>query len=118
MNPEWLNREETQDRYLFTLSDGKVLHKDRVIKILRAAAIRRGLDPSILASHSLRAGGCTALHAAKRPDHVIMRRGRWVSNCWKIYTWPMRSEDDDLANDMAKASTDLFAHLRSSTAGG
>jgi len=53
-------------------------------------------------------------------EHVIQRRGRWVSKCWKLYCCqsrscdaiPSRSRDDDLADAMAGSSSELFAHLR------
>ena len=112
LNSQWLHDERHADRFLLTLASGAVLKKEAVVKTLRAAAIRRGLDPSILSSHSLRAGGCTALWVARKNEALCQRRGRWVSNCWKLYTWPTRSEDDDVANDMATAQSDLFAHLR------
>jgi hypothetical protein len=51
------------------------------------------------------------MHDAKLSEHVIQRRGRWVSNCWKLYCWQSRSCDDGLADAMAGSSSELFAHL-------
>ena len=112
MKPTWLMLDENIDKCLLTKSNGKVVKKDHIVKLLREAGIRKGLDPSILSSHSLRAGGCTAIWFSRKCEHTVQRRGKWTSTCWKQYTWPGRSEDDDLASDMATASCDIFAHLR------
>ena len=76
--------ESNGDNFMLTLSDGKVLPKVVIERLLREAAIRLKQDPGIISSHSLRAGGCTAMYNARYADHDIQRRGRWVSNCWKI----------------------------------
>ena len=102
--------EQNRDKFVFTMSDGKVLPKVVVERLLREAALRMGMDPRILALHSLRAGGCTAMFNAKYADHEIQRRGRWVSSCWKIYAWSGRKRDSDVADRMASSDSNLFAH--------
>ena len=102
--------ESNRDAFLFTMSDGKVLSKLVVERLLRSAALRLGLDPRIIASHSLRAGGCSAMFNAKYADHEIQRRGRWVSSCWKIYAWSGRKRDSDVADRMADSDSNLFVH--------
>ena len=77
MNPSAFE-EKNRDSFFFTMSDGKVLPKCAVERLLRMAALRLGMDPRILASHSLRAGGCSAMFDAKFADHEIQRRGRWM----------------------------------------
>ena len=104
--------EQNRDKFVFTMSDGKVLPKVVVERLLREAALRMGMDPRILASHSLRAGGCTAMFNAKYADHEIQRRGRWVSSCWKIYAWSGRKRDSDVADRMASSDSNLFVHGR------
>ena len=104
--------EQNRDKFVFVMSDGKVLPKVVVERLLREAALRMGMDPRILASHSLRAGGCTAMFNAKFADHEIQRRGRWVSNCWKIYAWSGRKRDSDVADRMASSDSNLFVHGR------
>ena len=111
-NPHWLV-ESRQDDYLFQLDDGNLIEKTVITRLLRTAALRSGLDPSVMDTHSLRAGGCTAMADAGFPEHEIQRRGRWASACWKIYCWGTRALGSDVANRMAQASSDLFAHLRS-----
>ena len=105
------------DALMLTLSDGKVLPKVAVERLLREAATRIGLDPRILSSHSLRACGCTAMYNAKYADHEIQRRGRWVSYFRKIYAWLGRRRDNEAANRMTEADSDLMATMgRSETA--
>jgi hypothetical protein len=50
-------------------------------------------------------------HGRLGSEYAIQRRGRWVSNRWKLYCWQSRSRDDDLADAMAGSSSELFAHL-------
>jgi hypothetical protein len=114
-NPHWLV-ESRQDDYLFQLDDGNLIEKTVITRLLRTAALRSGLDPSVMDTHSLRAGGCTAMADAGFPEHEIQRRGRWASACWKIYCWGTRALGSDVANRMAQASSGLFAHLRSKMA--
>ena len=96
--------EPRQGEYLFLLDDGNVIEKTVIARLLRTAALRSGLDPSVMDTHSLRAGGCTAMADAGFPEHEIQRRGRWASACWKIYCWGTRALGSDVANRMAKAS--------------
>ena len=109
MRPEFF-AENNYDSFLFVLSDGQVLHKDVVVKLLRDAAVRLGLSPKILASHSLRAGGCSAMfNAGTFSEAEIQRRGRWVTSCWKAYAWSARQRKDDVADRMAAADSNLMA---------
>ena len=102
-------KESNGDAFVFTCTDGRVLTALKVERALRDAGIRMGLDPRIIAPHSLRAGGCSAMFNKKVPEHLIQRRGRWVSNCWKIYAWSARGRMDDLADVMSQAPSDLFS---------
>ena len=63
--------ESNGDNFMLTLSDGKVLPKVVIERLLREAAIRLKQDPRIISSHSLRAGGCTAMYNARYADHEI-----------------------------------------------
>ena len=112
MKPE-IFTEAKAGAFVLTLSDGKVLPKEVAVeRLLHEAAMRiPGLDPRILSSHSLRAGGCTAMYNAKYADHEIQRRGRWVSNCWKIYAWSGRRRDNEAANRMTEADSELMATM-------
>ena len=100
LNPDWLSPACDSD-YLFVLNDGRLVEKGTVTRLLRESGLRLGLDPDILDTHSLRAGGCTAMVDAGFAEHEIQRRGRWASTCWKIYCWGTRSLGSDVANRMA-----------------
>ena len=98
-----------RDAFLLRLSDGKVLHRDRVEGLLRGAATRLELPPKLLAVHSLRAGGCSAMYNAGFSEAEIQQRGRWVSSCWKSYVFEGRTRVFDTASRMAASSSSLFA---------
>ena len=104
-------KDSSSDQFMLTMVDGTVLPKVVIERLLKEAALRLGLDPRIMSSHSLRAGGCTAMFNAKFADHEIQRRGRWVSNCWKIYAWSSRRRDNDCADRMTASDVDLFATM-------
>ena len=60
-------------------TSGLVIHRDLVETTLRAAADRLSLPTGMFSTHSLRAGGATAMWAAKYSVEEIQRRGRWVT---------------------------------------
>ena len=45
----------------------------------------QGIDPDIIGSHSLRAGGAMALKLQDYPDTTIQKMGRWSSSTWLQY---------------------------------
>ena len=67
--------EENWRSFFFTCSDGKVLLKTAVERLLKAAAKRLGFDSDAFTSHSLRAGGATAHWHAGYDSLMIQRRG-------------------------------------------
>lgn len=46
---------------------------------------RQGIHPSDVSSHSLRAGGATAMHLNGISDRTIQKMGRWSSDTFLIY---------------------------------
>ena len=73
---------------VFTLPSGKVLHRGKVGKFeekLRQAARQLNIPALMVSTRSLRAGGATAMWAAGCSAEEIQRRGRWVSQCFRIY---------------------------------
>ena len=96
------------NRFLFTLSDGKVLSRDKVSKVLKEAAMRKGLDEDDVDVISLRAGGASAMYHAGFSVEEIQRRGRWASGCWKGYVHAGRTKAKDTAERMAKADFQLL----------
>ena len=73
-------REKNENAFMFTLESVLVIHKDAIYRLLRNGALALGLDPRVVSTHSLRAGGCSAMLNADFPEHEIQRRGRWVSS--------------------------------------
>ena len=73
------------ERHAFTLSNGRVLDKGRIHSLLRGSAGRLGFNPDDFTSHSLRAGGASAMYHNHFTIDQIKRRGRWSSDVWKIY---------------------------------
>lgn len=55
---------------------------------LRVVAVKHGLDPDRVHSHSVRIGGATVLAAAQVPDYVIMAMGGWASAVYLQYDCP------------------------------
>ena len=45
----------------------------------------KGIDPDLLGSHSLRAGGAMALKLQNYADTTIQKLGRWSSTTWLQY---------------------------------
>ena len=67
---------------------------------LRVVAVKHGLDPDRVHSHSVRIGGATVLAAAQVPDYVIMAMGGWASAVYLQYVRPslLRLKIEALAN--------------------
>ena len=88
----------------------RVLERSTVDTALKAAAVALGLDPADHATHSLRAGGATALYAigSQWPPSKIQRRGRWLSDCWLLYIWPDREEAAGPMEDVVSSPAPLF----------
>jgi hypothetical protein len=90
------------------MSDGKVLNRDVMAAALKGAARRLGLKESEINVVSLRSGGATATHHAGFSVEAIQRRGRWASDCWKIYVQDSRDTARDVAARMAEAKVTLI----------
>jgi hypothetical protein len=101
------------ENYLFKLLDGGVLDKAAVEWALRSAAMRTGIPVDAISSHSLRAGGATAMWHAGFSAHEIQRRGRWRSDCFKRYIWEGRERARNVATRMLEASASLFGAMKS-----
>ena len=95
-------------QFLFTMSDGKVLSRDKMASVLKGAARRLGLKESEIDVVSLRSGGATAMYRAGFSVEAIQRRGRWASTCWKIYVQESRDTARDVAARMAEAKVILI----------
>lgn len=69
---------------------GRALRTGCITRALKKAIThlrldRQGIRPSDVSSHSLRAGGATAMHLNGIPDSTIQKMGRWSSDTFLIY---------------------------------
>ena len=103
--------------HVFTLASGKVLHRGKVEAKLRQAAQQLDVPAPMVSTHSLRAGGATAIWAAGYTIEDIQRRGRWVSQCFRIYIWWEGRERPRgvVGTHMLDAKVSMFATMQSQT---
>ena len=85
--------------------DGLVLHKYHLQKLLQGAAGWFGFKPKYFTSHSLRAGGASAIYHNGFTMEEIQRRGRWVSDVWKIYIQGNSADAALMTKRMSENST-------------
>ena len=84
--------------------------RQHIVAQLKAAATKlklgqHGIDPDLIGSHSLRAGGAMALKLQQYSDTLIQKLGRWSSTTWLQY---IHSQIAHLAKGVAaKMSEDL-----------
>ena len=80
---------------------------------LRKVAIKHGLDPNRVHSHSIRIGGATVLAAAGIPDYVIMTMGGWASAVYLQYIRPSLQVFDSAQKALADATVLSATSIRS-----
>jgi hypothetical protein len=97
------------ERAFFTYVSGVVIPRAHLEKLLRASAVRLGVPPSDLGLHSLRAGGASAMYHAGFTPEEIKRRGRWASDCWRIYIWESREKAKNIGARIFGQSYSLMA---------
>jgi integrase len=83
-----------------------------VQSLLKEAASRDGFDQNDFTSHSLRAGGASAMYHNGFTVEEIQRRGRWASDVWKIYIQGISVEAAEMTKRMSKNSTVLPERLK------
>jgi hypothetical protein len=98
-------------KHLFTLQNGSVLARTAVDSALKSAAERLRWPVDTVSTHSLRAGGATAMWAAGKTAEEIQRRGRWASQCFRIYIWESREKAASVAEAIYRGGVSLFAGL-------
>lgn len=57
----------------------------RLMRNLKCAMIKLGMDPAQYAGHSFRRGGATYAYLAGVPEHIIRLMGDWKSDVWREY---------------------------------
>jgi hypothetical protein len=113
MNPSHFKR---ADNYLLTCSNGRVLSRDAVVEALRPAAISCGVPADGVSVISLRAGGASAMWDSGFSVDEIKRRGRWASECWRIYTWEGRERARSIASRMLASTVSILGAVARFTA--
>ena len=81
---------------------------------LKAAAVANGVSSKIIGSHSLRAGGATALYVRGVSITLIQRFGRWKSSSFLRYLWFDTVALEPLAGPIS-TTLGLLEQLRMST---
>lgn len=96
----------------FSSGRSRFLTRSVVSSYTKRMAALSGLPVGSFDTHSLRAGGACALWAARVPDRVIMARGRWSSDCWKIYVAQSDAQTASLARRMVDAGEDYLEYAQ------
>ena len=84
--------------------------RQHIVSQIKSAAVKlnlgqHGIDPDLIGSHSLRAGGAMALKLQQYSDTLIQKLGRWSSTTWLQY---IHTQIAHLAKGVAtKMSEDL-----------
>ena len=68
---------------LFIFQNTRPLTRERLVRELRQALSRAGLNPELYAGHSFRIGAATTAHAHGIEDSMIMTLGRWKSDAYQ-----------------------------------
>ncbi len=99
------------ENYLLVCDDGRVLSRDIVVESLRVAAVEEGVPAEAVSAISMRAGGASAMWHEGFTADEIKRRGRWGSECWRVYVWEGRERARGVAGRMLSSSFSLMAAL-------
>ena len=79
------------------------MNRDVMSSTLKATAVDLGLEGADFATHSLRIGDATTTAATGLyTDGAIRRFGRWKSDCWRRYVYPVHNGVKDLAAAMSR----------------
>ena len=96
---------------LFLLEHNQAPTRDWVVKRLRLAIGKLGLQPQQFSGHSFRRGGTTSLAHAGVPDHLIQQMGRWKSATYQAYIEPHQDMLAKASRTMAKSGV-VFGGVR------
>jgi hypothetical protein len=99
------------ESFFFTLSDGRVLSRDVIAGFLEVAAVAFGAPKGAASVISLRSGGASAMWDQGFPAEDIKKRGRWASDCYRIYIWDGHDRARDVAARMLSSKFSLMASL-------
>jgi len=100
-----------QESFFFTLSDGRVLHRNVIAGFMREGAVAFGAPKEAAAAISLRSGGASGMWGQGFAGEDIKKRGRWASGCYRIYIWDGHDRARDVAARMLSSKFSLMASL-------
>jgi hypothetical protein len=83
------------------------LRRDLVAKAVKKAGVTMGHAAQELDTHSLRIGGATSLIHQGVDVETVRRFGRWLSDCWRLYTFTTRERISGLSDLMATSKYTL-----------
>ena len=84
---------------LFVFEDGTPLTRDALVRELRAALSRMGIDPTPYSGHSFRSIAASTAATAGVEDAIIKILGQWQSSAYQLYVnLPRESISSRLAN--------------------
>ena len=89
-------------RVFATWRPGQAIKPDRVASLLRMAVFAKGLYPSAVSLHALRAGGATALYRATGNIELLARMGRWKTSSISAQLWEIHEVMSGLGLIMAQ----------------
>ena len=92
LTTEMLGHPPPADRPVFSYEDGSIMSRSRMSELLRGFVGACGIDTTLVASHSLRRGGCVVYHSNQVPLDTIKRFGRWNSDAVLLYIHDTDSE--------------------------
>ena len=113
MRPEHF---DSPDHFLLQCMNGRPVPKSRVESLLKSGSERIGIPKEHITSHSLRAGGASAMWAMGMSDAEIQFRGRWKSLCYKLYIWGTRGKARTFASGLFATRPSLFAAVSAAAA--
>lgn len=87
-----------------TVRSSRSSARRRFTTALNILVLAVGLEPMEVTSHSLRAGGATALLRAGVAPIVVTQLGRWKSWCWTTYTWASEHHIRQAHRDLVHAN--------------
>ena len=99
---------ERRDGPVMAVPGEDPIGRNEVASVLKRAAVLLGESTEQLTSHSLRAGGATALYAAGYGEAEITYHGRWASASWLVYVHRTVARSGGVARAMFKQNVSLL----------
>jgi hypothetical protein len=103
-------REGPLEGYVFQEPGKRGITRGEVTVLLRQAALDAGFSGLRLDTHSLRAGGATAMWAAGFSEEEIMAHGRWLTRAFLAYIHRSVAASADVARDIFTTDVRVLRH--------